>query len=306
MYISFSGFKTYHSCSFAYWHNYINRTVPEAAEDRLGSIFGSAVGKLFEDFYNKEIWRKGSNARSFLAGEAERVVLDCIREETTESTESDYKRPGILRWKGKGEGQNPKGLYEDVEQLVADVRDTVPVGIETVKRERLLGPYAMAEVKLDRKFQGHDLGGRADFIIQRASPLRDLVIIDGKGSRHRHKYVSPKQLHWYALLHRLQYNYAPDKLAFLYWRYPPSENMDWVAFSSTDLDQLLEDILVIIREIEECSKSLPADAQDAWELAARVFRPKANEDNCRFCPYATREHCPRGHAITQKQKNRYR
>ena len=57
-YLSYTGFKTYKTCPLTYWNDYVNNTVLEKPDDRLGSIYGTVVGTLFERFYNEKIWRK--------------------------------------------------------------------------------------------------------------------------------------------------------------------------------------------------------------------------------------------------------
>ncbi len=132
-----------------------------------------------------------------------------------------------------------------------------------------------------------------------------MCIIDGKGSRWRHKYVDPKQLLWYAMLYRFHHGALPDKLAFLFWRYEPSESMDWVEFVESDIDELLEEVLSDLRRVETLSTKLVVPI--SYAKARGVFRPVAEsgrkgdaESACRFCPYATPEICPKGHVVFQK------
>lgn len=304
MYISYSGFTKFNDCAYAYWHDYINRTPLALPDDRLGSIYGSVVGKLFEDFYNKEWWRK-DNPSAFVLMQVEEATEAIIKEETSPKK----GRPGgVLLWRGDGKGRNPKGLYSNRDELMADVRDGVTRGFHTIRQERLLGPYAKSEVKLDSTVDGHLLGGRADFIIRRTKPHLDLGIYDGKGSKHRERYVSPKQLLWYAMLYRLRFEKTPDKLAFVYWRFSPPKSIDWINFSGSDLDMLLEEVLAGIRRIEKGVAALPEKGKvpdiDHMELARKVFQPKANESNCRFCPRAVATQCSWGFSVVQKMRQR--
>jgi hypothetical protein len=299
VYLSYSGYKKNDSCSFAYWNSYINHTaVPP--DDRLGSVYGSAIGTVFEHFYNKEWFRK-KGSKAFMLDQVERIVAMILRDETSPK----WGRPGgLLKWKGEGEGQNPKALYADRGELISDVRDSVVRGIEIVKHHKLIGTQADAEVKLDSTVNGHKLGGRADFVIKRISPHKDLVIVDGKGSKWRDKYIDPEQVKWYGMLYRRKFHRVPDRLGFLYWRCEPENSVDWVHFVEDDFDELLERVLTAIQEIEQRGTKAPSGTSP--EVARKVFRAVADrpgsgdaEQACRFCSYATEALCPRGLEVKQ-------
>lgn len=291
-YLSYSGWKKYDSCNFSYWNSYIADTVVTGLDDRLGSLYGSIVGQLFEQFYAEQIWRK-SDAQAILLSRVESQVEAVIKKETSPNR---GKPGGVLLWKGNGEGRSPFGMYANKEELIADIRDTIPRGFRIIRYHRLLGPRAEAETKLDFKdVNGNTWGGRSDFIIQRAKPKNDLVIVDGKGSKHRDKYVDPQQLQWYAMLYQLKFDTLPDKLAFLFWRYEPTESMDWVDTSETDVKDLFIRVKDTFEEIQERTPRVLPMAP--YAKVREIFPPKPNESNCRFCPYATEEICPRGHKI---------
>lgn len=291
-YLSYSGWKKFDQCPYAYWHSYIAKTPSTRPDDRLGSVFGSIIGELFENFYSQEWWRKKENCQTFMLSQVASFVDKVLHQEVSPRR---GKPGGVLLWKGYGEGHNPKALYRDKEELAADVREAVVRGLRIIRHYKLLGPRAEAEVVLDY-YKGRDrIAGRADFIIERVGPHRDLCLVDGKGSRHGGKYVDPRQLHWYAMLYRLRYNRVPDKLAFLYWKFDPPSSMDWVEFSEDTLDQLLEDVCSAFVQIDRGRKSLPmADSLTLQGLARGVFKPRPNEDNCRFCVYASKMTCPAG------------
>ena len=300
MYLSYSGWKKLKTCAYAYWNGYIGKTPVEGPDDRLGSIYGSVIGKLFEDFYEKQIWRRDKPTAAVLA-EVERAADWIIRRETSPWKD---RQGGVLMWKGDGEGQNPKGLYANKEELVEDLRESVLRGMKIIRYYRLLGPYARSEIKLDFEINGHLLGGRADFIIKRSAPHNDLCIVDGKGSKWRHQYVDPKQLLWYAWLYQFHHETLPDKLAFLYWRFDPPESVDWVEFTEDDIRELHEDVLGSIQKVEQLRERLAA-SRTTYEAARKLFRPAAEiqadaKDACRFCVYATDEVCPAGAEVVQK------
>ncbi len=293
VYLSYSGWKKYDQCPFAYWHSYIGKTMFPRPDDRLGSIFGSTIGELFEQFYVQRWWKKRSGCQVFMLSQVDDFVDKVIKQ----STSPKWGKPGgVLLWKGFGKGKNPKALYTDQNELVADVKDAVVRGLQIIRHYRLLGPLTEAEKVLDIETHGDKIAGRADFIIKRTAPHHDLILVDGKGSRHRGKYVDPRQLHWYAMLYRMHHGYTPDKLAFLYWKFAPPDSMDWVEFSEDDLDDLHDKIQAAFREIREGRRKLPKDGDPLTlqGLAREVFKPKPSSDNCRFCQYASKITCPAG------------
>ena len=195
MYLSYSGHKTYKECPRQYWHKYIDKTTLPVPDNRVNTLYGSVVGILFELFYAEKIWTR-SGVISILESKVDAVLGDTI---------AKCLRDGAIDW------SDPKANYKSLDALRKDVLSSIPRGVEIIRHHRLLGLDAAAEVKLDRTIEGHVIGGRADFIMRRVRPHDDLVILDGKGSRHRDKYVDPQQLWWYAMLYRDQHGIMPDR-----------------------------------------------------------------------------------------------
>lgn len=305
MYLSYSGWKKFVGCWLAYWHSYIARTSTPGVDDRLGSIYGSVVGKLFEDFYNEQLYRKAQPQGEVL-GRVDDTIQQIIKQETT--TTSKWRTAGVLLWKGpKKEGKNPKAMYGTVDELAADVRDAVARGFTIIRHYRLLGKDARAEVVLDSVVGGHKLGGRSDIIMTRVKPHSDEIVLDGKGSKWRDAYVDARQLKWYAMLFREQFKRLPDRLGFVYWRFDPPESVDWLEVTATEIDEFKKGVLDDIRRIEELGKGLTAPVPH--EEARKVFLPIAErpgvdrkevEQECRFCPFATEEICPAGARVVEE------
>lgn len=289
MYLSYSGFKIATTCLFQYWLVYIYKKAYSYPDDRLGSIYGIVVGKLFEDFYNEKMWRSpGVKQRMEARVEAE------VDRALAEALEPSKGRPGgVIKWRGEGEDQNPTGLYADKEELMRDIVHGISLGLDAIKRNILIGKDAVSEIKLDATVEGHRIGGRADFVMTRAK-TRDRIIVDGKGSKRREKYVDPQQLLWYAMLHRIRFGEMPDKTAFLYWKFEHPVALDWHEFSNSDADKLLKTILRVVTKIESLARDLDTGEQKPLSEVRKVFKPKATISNCMFCPYAAEDVCPEG------------
>ena len=278
MYLSYSGFKTYLTCPREYWHRYLGKTRVATPDNRVNMLYGSAVGTIFEAFYTEQIWRK-PDVPKVLSSMAEPTVRHIIREEV--------RKGGVFNW------ADPKANYGSLEDLIDEVTKAIPNGLRIIKQHRFLGPVAVAEMKLDFRVGGHTLGGRADFVIQRIDPHNDIIILDGKGSKHRDKYVDGMQLRWYAMLYRFHHHRAPDKLGFLFWRWGPDEAIDWVDFTPEGLTDLCKTVLSNIARIEESQAAL----QGRNPTTEGQFPAIPKEKQCGFCTYLSV--CPEGTAATR-------
>lgn len=290
MYLSYSGYQCAKGCRYKYWNSYINRTPPEKPEDRLGSVYGTVVGRLFEAFYRDRLWRH-PGASAIMTAMVETMVDTVLDEE---------QKPGRLRAAGTIVWR--ENLYASRDELVSDVHAAVPRGLATIKTHRLIGRNVQAELKLDSDISGHRVGGRADFVMLRIPPDRDLVIIDGKGSRKRDRYTDELQLQWYSMLYREKQGRLPDRTAFVYWHFDPPSNIDWCTCNQTDIDELKTNVVQFMHELEADSKRV--GEQKHLPLIKSVFEPSARIANCRFCPYATQEACPEGLAVVLKESQR--
>lgn len=270
MYLSYSGHKTYKECPRQYWHRYIGKTKLPTPDNRVNALYGSAIGTIFELFYAEKIWMQ-PNVQPTLESKVDGVLDQILKRES---------RDGVFDWK------DPKANYKSLDALKREVIKSIPRGLSIIKHHRLLGPRADAEVKLDANINGHMVGGRADFIINRTKPHNDLVILDGKGSRHREKYVDHQQLWWYAMLYRNHHTIIPDKLGFLFWRQDPENSLDWVSATGRDLDALLDGVMHSIETIEEGKVRL-AGLKEAQEIGAalRELFPAYMGSKCFLCSY---------------------
>lgn len=305
MYLSYSGYHCFHGtvedevlvpgCPHKYWHQYVNHTDPGEPEDRLGSVFGSSIGELFDGFYKDKLWRAPDKVISVLNSRIGAVVDKVILKETTAT---DVTPAGKLRWRGENDPNlNPRGMYANREELIADLMDTLPLGVRSIQHHRLMGPRIDTELKLNFKLpSGDTLGGRADLIVKRVPPQSDLLIVDGKGSKYRNKYVDSTQLYWYSMLFNLWSKKEnkgpslPDKAAFLYWRLPAEESFEEVTITQDCVDELRTSVDETLNLIKSLEKRLPNKPD--LEQVAGVFEPNPNKQNCQFCRYL--KMCPSG------------
>jgi hypothetical protein len=108
------------------------------------------------------------------------------------------------------------------------------------------------------------IGGKLDFLIRRDDePLKGITILDGKNAASRGKYTDPDQLRFYALTFYLQSGVMPDRLGFVYFRFPygyippesewekgpdgtpikpePETGIEWIPFTRDDLTGIAQD-----------------------------------------------------------------
>jgi len=218
LYLSYSGRKSYLTCPLQYWHRYVAKTKFE--RDPRTSFFGSIFGKVFEWFYVRRFWAGPDPVRASLEAvpEAVRFVL-------------------------KDEGFHRASDPAYVDNVEADVRELIPSAVETVRMHHLLAPNSHAELDLKVTYRSEKhgltlrLGGRADFAHYH-SP-KDVWIVDGKGSRHREKFVDSEQVIWYATQHYLKFHVAPTRIGFIYWRFP-QDPVQWVDYSGQSIRDSLD------------------------------------------------------------------
>lgn len=283
-YLSYSGYKLFASCPHAFWHRYINKTVLKDAENGVNTLYGSTIGNLFETFYVDRVWKRSDYME----------YLDSLVPSSFQKAVKDQQKQGrVLDW------GDEKSNYKSPEALLTDVRNSIPDGVQTIRANRLLGPRMDAEFKLDMRFGRYMIGGRADFIIKRTAPFNDLVILDGKGSKWRDKYVDGKprkkgaqiegtQLKWYATLFREQTGDIPDGLGYIFWKFKGEEAVEWINFSGSDLSLLKEEVLSTLSRIDQSAerlKKLSGKPQAHDELQQELFPTQASEGNCRLCSY---------------------
>jgi hypothetical protein len=287
-YLSYSGFKYHQSCPLAYWFRYVNQT-PSPPENVVGSLYGSVVGVIFEAFYRDSLFLQ-KNYIDIMLG----MVEGCLDKDIADKK----KKGGVVDFAYMYPGAEAP-LYRDRNALVADIKESIPRGVASIKQHRLLGTTNYAEWKLDHRFGKYLLGGRADFAFNRTKPNSDWVIVDGKGSKHRAKYVDGhastpfglegSQLKWYAALFREKMGRLPDKLGYLFWKFAGAEAIEWLPFTADEVDSLLHEVLSVVGRIDRSAsqlRELDGKPRAHEDLLQELF-PAQPGHGCTLCAYCT-------------------
>ena len=231
-------------------------------------VLGIAIQAAIERFYNDELWKLMAPAplRDRLLELAEEALrLECSRK--------------YIDWR----------LAPTQDEMLQTVREGVLGYMRTLKAHRLLGPYAKAELDMVAYVDKvTPAGGRADVIIRREDT--GVTIIDGKnGKRYKDgkggykTYTDPDQLRWYALLFRLCYQQLPDRLGFVYYRYPHGAQ---VLDDQGQPTGELEPGVVWVTFTEDDLKGLAQRAIDARaSIVKEQFEPRPTPTTCKLCDY---------------------
>jgi len=253
--LSWSGYNTYDRCPAAYDFSYVQkRRVPFNAYNTIG---GKTIQKVFELFYNNEIWRRGPEAQGILMEYLEREYARFCEKET-------------IDWDARESKLTQEELYETLRPLV-------PGTLRLIKNHKLLGRYAKSEVKLQAWIDKVLVHGIADFVIRRD---KEHMILDGKLTRHRDKYLKRDQLVWYVMLFYLQHSHLVEKTGWIYYTY---SELEWVPISAEDVSGLHARVEETIRNIKK-----------------RKFDATPNADSCRFCDF--KPICKAGQEVEMTKK----
>jgi len=166
------------------------------------------------------------------------------------------------------------------EEMLQICREGALGYLQTMKAHKLLGVYSRAEVNLVGWVdKWTSIGGRADVIIRREDT--GITIIDGKNTKFKMRFTDPDQLRWYALAFRLSYKQLPDRLGFVWYRFPhgmettgedgevtTESGVEWVEFTEDDLRGLAQ------RAIE---------ARNG--MRKKNFEANPSPNQCRWCDF---------------------
>jgi len=221
------------------------------------ALMGIVIADVMELLYNNEMWRYPKTLRTELSTLVDNTFYNLVDKKYIE-----WERP----W------------TPNKDELLKVCHEGVLNYIDTMKQNRILGPYARAEVDLRTWIDKYNpIGGRADLIVRRKD--NGITIYDGKNSKHVGTYTDPDQLRWYALCFRLAYNQMPDRLAFVYYRYPygvPPEGTPedgWTGIVEVPFTK--DDLKGLAHRAREASKNM---WKGKWEA-------NPSPSNCKFCEY---------------------
>ena len=237
------------------------KPLPEKRSDHH-RVMGIVIQDVIERLYNDELWKdpKARTQKGYLLNK----LLDMTREKFHYITQ----KPKFYLPYGAYE---PWGKVPTPDEMLEVCLQGVEGYLKTMKANRLLGPYAKAEVDLVGWINDYNpVGGRADLIIRRDDS--GVTILDGKNSKSKGKYTNPDQLRWYAMCFYLAFGNMPDRLGFVYYRYPyngdDEQGVEWVDFTKEDV------------------KGLARRAVDTRNLMNKGnFDPTPSPQNCKFCDY---------------------
>ena len=273
-YLYFSPFDMYESCPQRFlwsrgWptinlgYGLGKRKPKPVKESRHHAAMGQIIGKVVEDFFEQEWWKHRNGLHDRMS-----TAVDAVFKAEMETQYIDWRQAP------------PRG------EMLQVCRDGVSGFLRTVHANKLFGPWAKAEYNLLGWVNEYTpVGGRCDVIFRRDDT--GTTILDGKNSKEKGKYTNPDQLRWYALCHYLAFGRLPERLGFIYFRFPydaekGESGVDWVPCTKEDVRGLA---------------SRAVDAQK--KMHKERFEANPVPSYCKFCEYETV--CPE--RIAQKAHN---
>lgn len=266
--LSYSSFKLYNECPKHYRLRKIDKVDPPVPDSKHNAIVGSVVGRVYEDFYNLEIWRKGAKTSE--------ALLELVPKYFYEYLDAEY-----VDWDSVKNPYTRQDILDKCEEMVPKV-------LTGIKEHGLLGPYARSEVKLRAHLtKNFFMFGRADFLIRKSDGT--ILLLDGKASKHREKYVDPDQLYFYALAFKIVHGRLPDRVGFFYLDFADQGDvaMDWLEITPEELAAFKTKVLDTFTAIQR-----------------KHFQATPSSTACRYCEYATM--CEERQAILAKKRAKRR
>ena len=246
LYLSYSGKKSYVTCPKQYEYKYILKE--KAISNPKDILFGNIMGKIFEWFYNKKLWLRADIDSYLLNIVVDEAISEC-------SSKVNFDLNSDIEFKSK---------------LIKDVNGFVVSTLRVIRDQKLLSPISKSEIDLTSFYFDKEskitlkIGGRADFIHYFNN--ENIWIMDGKGSKYREKYIDSDQLIWYAVQHYIKYHIVPNRIGFLFYRFP-SDPIKWIMLD----DQLMRE------HVKRTIKS-------ALQIMNGMFDPTPSIE-CRHCSF---------------------
>lgn len=219
------------------------------------ALMGIVIQAVIERLYNDQLWKDKATYKQLLREVLERKFEFEVRQSYIDWSEAPSR-----------------------DEMFAVCETGVFGFIPTMVHHKLMGEYARSEVDivayLDKTLP---IGSRVDFLLHRRN---DIMILDGKNSKWKGKYLDQDQLKWYALCYYAYHGKLPTHLGYIYWRFPyghlvegsevPEEGVEWVPYTKDDL------------------KTLAQRARDARQsIDKEVFPATPKPKDCKWCDYET-------------------
>jgi hypothetical protein len=219
---------------------------------------GSVIGKVFEKFYEEE-WFKDHS------------TLETRAKERLHSALEKQLDRNFIDWELISKRDMIDICQKGVNGMIA-----------TIKGNRLLGNlYSRSEFEIGGKITSNiEISGKVDLIFGHTQT--GVTILDGKNGKRNSKgavRVDSGQLKFYALCYYTNYGKLPDRVGWLYFRYPygmPKEDggietgVEWFPVSDSDLKKM-------------CSRIIDMQGK----VQRKLFDARPKQATCGFCDYAS-------------------
>lgn len=235
-----SSFEMYRKCPQKFlwtkgWGNVDPKPIPVKKSEHH-AFMGIVIQAVIERLYNDQLWKDKTTYKQRL-------------QELLEQKFRFHLGQSYIDW-------NHAPTQEEMFRVCYDgVFGYIP----TMVHHKLIGQYARSEVDivayLDKKIP---IGSRIDFLFHRRG---DIMILDGKNSKYKGKYLNQDQLRWYALCYYVYHGKLPTHLGYIYWRFPygfvpegsdqPEEGVEWVPVVKDELRALAQEAREVRRAMDE-------------------------------------------------------
>lgn len=228
------------------------KPIPEELKtSRHHSLMGNVIQGVIEDLYNKQwlLTYKGQD------------LIDLLKQETDQRFEKEIADEFIIH--GPAFNEAPPAS-----ELLAICHSGVQGFVRTLKHHRLWSPESRCEVNLLGYVDDNSpVAGRADFLVLRSeseSINPGVTFLDGKNSMNPGKYTNPDQLRWYALCYYLMHRKLPERLGFVYFRFPAgsSEHLDKLDNGVNWVDLSMNHIVDLANRAKAAYKGMRAESFD--------------------------------------------
>jgi hypothetical protein len=243
MNISYSQWSIYKECSKKFSLQYIERAKPCEVVNEYHTLYGKLLGRYFELYCNE--WRFKTPY----------LFPDIIRERC-ERLFNGIMLTSCIDWSAPGCSLSSDQILDQA------CKDIVAI-MESPNLNYFLATQAEVEITI-KLSSGDSINARLDFIHTNVD--KTVLIMDGKGSKHKGKYTKNEQLYFYALLYYLHYKKLPDSLGFFYYRH---NSYDPIPFN--------------LEILNDFRARLSLDIKDMIGGKPPVCTPSAK--SCKFCLY---------------------